>query len=107
MNEWAYELAAAAAELVSTDPSEYVYDEGEQGQPAFRFARVGQSVLVSVIASELSGAAGYPDWQEVPCLLSDFLSSVRTFLDTFEAMVRSAAPVGGPKWIDWAMKRQA
>src|SRR5437879_1289096 len=55
-NEWVHELVEASGTLQATDPGRYVYDEGEEGQPAFQFVRMGDSVFVSVIASELSGA---------------------------------------------------
>src|SRR5438128_1587274 len=44
LGDWAAELSRAARVLSSGDPASYVYDEGEQGQPAFVFQRKGETV---------------------------------------------------------------
>src|SRR5262245_41071001 len=38
-NTWLCELRTAARRLSQSDHSEHVFDEGEQGQPAFKFER--------------------------------------------------------------------
>jgi hypothetical protein len=62
--EWVNELWLAAKAL--RDPGgRHVYDEGEQGQPAFVFEREGDRGFFSIAASEISEEEAHPDWQHV------------------------------------------
>src|SRR5689334_22705991 len=58
LGTWLCELALASRQLCSEGCSRYVFDEGEQGQPAFVFEREGPVVYVSIEDSDLSGASG-------------------------------------------------
>jgi hypothetical protein len=42
LGAWAAELSRAVQALEPSDQACYVYDEGEQGQPAFVFTRTGR-----------------------------------------------------------------
>ena len=95
---WIGVLAELASALGGADPSRYVFDEGEQGQPAFIFEREGPNVFVSVSRSELSGADGDGTWQRVKCSVDDLCQAIEAFLAEAHDHVVHAAPQGGPEW---------
>lgn len=90
-NAWVRELAIASRTLTASDPSAYVYDEGEQGQPAFHFERSGAELLISVRASEISDGAGDSTWERVACALDDFVTEVARFLLEFRYALEAQA----------------
>ena len=98
-NEWFRELLAAAATLKSSDSCEYIYDEGEQGQPAYLFARRGPALFVSVVDSEISDGQAHPDWQKEECGFNDFMNEVTKFESSFREQLLSQARVGGAAWL--------
>jgi hypothetical protein len=77
---WTGELLAARQAVLHDDPSEYLFDEGEQGQPAFLFQREGASIHTSVVDSAISGAVGDSDWRRVPCTVEEFVGGLDQFL---------------------------
>jgi len=98
-NAWVRELARASDALVAADPSFHVYDEGEQGQPAFHFERSGAAVFVSVRRSAISDGPGDPTWERVRCSLDEFVAAVATFLETFRnALSEQAGPERAERW---------
>jgi hypothetical protein len=96
---WLHELIVASRVLSENDPAEYLFDEGEQGQPAFLFRREGDHVFVSVVPSQISDAPGDPDWQRIPCALSDFTAGVERFLEDLQkALKRELKPAVFNVW---------
>ena len=77
---WAHELSEAIRLLDAPDKTRYVFDEGEQGQPAYEFIRDGCSLWVSVIDSRLSDGLADPSWQRVHCQYAHFRAAVQGFL---------------------------
>lgn len=71
-NTWVVELCQAVRTLDVVDEGTYVFDEGEQGQPAFTFRRSSAVLFVSVEDSLISGGVGNPEWKDVPCEYEDF-----------------------------------
>jgi hypothetical protein len=51
LGEWLVELCGAVNALAHGQ-SEYLFDEGEQGQPAFKFERRGPEVVFSIVESD-------------------------------------------------------
>ena len=96
VDTWLVELAAARRAL--TAGTTYVFDEGEQGQPAFRFDRHGDTVLVSITKSEISDGTAHPDWQEIACEYAEFCAAVDGFVEDLERTTRAALPT---KWTRW------
>jgi hypothetical protein len=94
---WTEVLIGARNELASADNSEFEYDEGEQGQPIFKFSREGSSIFVSIVESHEH--PGDPDWQRVECSLEDLISAIDAYLKLLEKTVSSASPVGGRNWL--------
>lgn len=99
IGQWLAVLVHAVRQLGSGDGT-YVYDEGEQGQPAYVFRRVGAALLVSVSESRLSGAPGSPDWVERPCELAAFAAATHTFLADLRAYLNEAAPAAAEVWCE-------
>jgi hypothetical protein len=97
---WVSELVEARRALAS-ERGRHLFDEGEQGQPAFLFERKGDRVLVSVVDSELSGAAGDPAWGVRTCSFDELDLGVSMFLSELESLLERAAPGVGRSWIQW------
>lgn len=96
--QWLQVLHDAVVSLRSEPGAEYSYDEGEQGQPAFRWIRKNDLLLISIVDSVLSDGRANPTWQDVECKFADFTREVAEFEAKFRATVLLAAPVGGPIW---------
>lgn len=97
-NEWVFQLHSVLNTLRSASCISHTYDEGEQGQPAFRFERDADTLLISIVASELSDGCADPDWQRVACTFADFELSVTTFLTHFRQHLCTVAPKFAAEW---------
>lgn len=99
LNDWAGVLWTASSRLRADESGIYVFDEGEQGQPAFVFQREGDRVLISVVDSELGDGRADPAWDRVPCGLDEFLDGASQFLwDLRERVRQKADPVEAERW---------
>jgi hypothetical protein len=96
--EWVNVFWRAAHALGSTG-GRHVYDEGEQGQPAFVFEREGDRGSFSIAASEISDGEAHPDWQRVEFSPTDFLAAHDDFRRSFFAELRAAAPAVADGWL--------
>jgi hypothetical protein len=96
--QWLGELVQAAA-AVSQPGGRHVFDEGEQGQPAFVFERDGDRGFFSIAASELSGSDGDPDWQRVEFPPAEFVAAVAGLRASFAAELRAASPGAAEAWL--------
>ena len=99
-NTWVEELLHVVRELGTRETGSYVFDEGEQGQPAFAFKRDHDFLYVSVVESLLSGAAPDPSYQAVRCRWPEFLAAVSAFLASFREVLLEQCPGVGQTW--WA-----
>lgn len=95
---WLAELQAVAQAFQASGSGQYVFDEGEQGQPAFLFERACDSAFFSIVAGSGGGQAN-PDWQRVEFSPADFLGEHKRFRETLLNTIRTAAPEGARKWI--------
>lgn len=96
-NTWLTELHAVARTFQASSSGRHVFDEGEQGQPAFLFERAGDLAFFSISAGSGGGRAN-PDWQRVEFSPKDFLNEHKQFCDSFLTTIRAAAK-GARKWI--------
>jgi hypothetical protein len=94
LGTWVEELTSIASELVASDPARYVFDEGEQGQPAYVFERVGDRVRVSLAISQTGDGAAFARWGEETCALGHMIDQIGEFLVALDAAVSSASPAG-------------
>jgi hypothetical protein len=76
-----------------------VYDEGEQGQPAFAFERDSRRLMVSVRDSLISGGDGDDDWNRVACDYDD----LRLQVLLFRGLLREAlqTELGVERAVEW------
>ncbi len=102
--EWVHELSAMAKALPAHDPSRHVYDEGEQGQPAFLFERKGAQVHVSIVDSEVDGK-GDPSWGVQVCGLDDLVGEIQKFLIDLEVAIEKSCPGAGREWVKQRIAR--
>lgn len=96
---WLMELNHAAKTLRASDPARYLFDEGEQGQPAFLFEREGDVVILSVVDAEFSDGVGSPEWGRQACKLSEFTGEVARFTLSLEESFEREAPGQGRAWV--------
>ena len=97
LNAWVVELCNAVNALHET-PAEYVFDEGEQGQPAFTFRRIGNEVAFSITDSADSDGRADLAWQNVRLPYDDFRAAVVQFLDELREELRQHAPTTWQSW---------
>jgi hypothetical protein len=81
---WLEELWLAA-EALGTPGGRHIFDEGEQGQPAFVFEREGDRGFFTIAPSEISDGNAHTDWQRVEFLPADFLAAHESFRTSFSA----------------------
>jgi hypothetical protein len=97
LNTWIEELLQIRARLRAAD-GEYVFDEGEQGQPAFAFERSGKQVLVSVLPSLIGGGRGDESWTKVACDADEFFAAIDRVLDQIREQVIALGAQGQHWW---------
>jgi hypothetical protein len=102
VDTWFVELLTARHVLLSGDPSAHVFDEAEQGQPAFAFRRRDDTVTVTVEESLIGGGRAIPDLNP-SCLLPAFTDAV----DAFESDLADRVGAIGPVGLAWLADRQA
>jgi hypothetical protein len=96
---WLIELANLFRLFEEKEVSDYLYDEGEQGQPAFLFERREATVFFSITDSAFSGGSADPDWQKIPCLYSEFREQYENIRAEFIARIRAEAPQKSQSWL--------
>jgi hypothetical protein len=100
INTWVQELMTILSALDSFLETGYVFDEGEQGQPAYEFRREFDLLFVSVIDSKISGGRGDPRFQSISCMWFDFVASARKCLaELREDIEREAGDIGKAWWL--------
>jgi hypothetical protein len=104
-NPWVEELRRVVSQLGPSESATYLFDEGEQGQPAFEFRREGWTLFVSVVESALSDAPADPAFQSVSCSWAEFRAQVDSFLPALREAVLAAAPGPGKAW--WKRSRRS
>jgi hypothetical protein len=103
-NEWFRELHHLRRHLSESEISEYIYDEGEQGQPAFRFCRANGKLLISVIASDLSSAPGDENWMDVECEFGLFNDETASFEERFCRTLQKEVPHVAKEWLEYVLE---
>jgi hypothetical protein len=97
LDAWVVELCRAVHAL-DHGPREHVFDEGEQGQPAFKFERQGPDVIFSIVESSLSGGSADSEWQGVRFSYGEFRAAVVAFLEQLRSQLRAQAPLEEDRW---------
>jgi len=99
MADWLEELAGVRDAFTSSESGRYVYDEGEQGQPAFVFERSGDRAYVTIADAEYSGGVADPAWQHVEFSAAALISEEARLRQAFAAHLTSAAPTVASRWL--------
>lgn len=98
LNAWLVELCNVVNRLAEL-AGEYTFDEGEQGQPAFKFVRVGDEVAFSINESLLGGGVADPEWQDVRFAYQNLRAAVLVFfLDELRSVLRQEASSTWERW---------
>jgi hypothetical protein len=95
---WLLELRGLA-EAFSETTAQYVYDDGEQGQPAFIFERAGDAGFLSIASSQLSDGQADPEWQRIEFEVHEFLRQYFLLQHSFVVALRKEAPASAEDWI--------
>jgi len=99
LGDWLSELGRVAEAFRSRSDERYIYDEGEQGQPAFLFERNGETALFSIVDAEFSGGKAEPDWQRVAFSPEEFLGAYEVCRKSFVTLLRNEAPHVADEWL--------
>jgi hypothetical protein len=97
-NTWLQELLSVEQALSAAEYATYVFDEGEQGQPAFEFSREAELLFTSVIASAVSDGEADPSYQRVCCLWIDFKAELSAFKEALRVAIRMEAGPYAEVW---------
>jgi hypothetical protein len=97
LNSWVVVLNALIAAFKQGDTT-YVFDEGEQGQPAYRFERDGETAYLSIVDSALSDGVADPDFQRVPFRWFDLEPALKQFGQTLLEQLALLAPSQIEHW---------
>ena len=93
-NEWLVQLwtVARAFATAGAEPVRHVYDDCEQGQPAFLFEREGERAYFSIIASDIGGGDADPAWQRIEFSPVELIAEQARFQQAFLTELRATAP---------------
>jgi hypothetical protein len=80
------------------DETVFTFDEGEQGQPAYRFEREGEMAYLSIVDSPLSEASGDKKFQRVPFVWRDLEAALNNFRDALLGRLGKLAPSQVEHW---------
>jgi hypothetical protein len=96
---WLVELDNVLKEFEGKRIAQYLFDEGEQGQPAFLFEREGEQMFLSIIHSEISEGKGDHKCQKVAFTYLEFVNQVKRLQSSFLTELKMEAPATYKKWI--------
>lgn len=95
---WIDELDNVAKTFESGEIGSYIFDEGEQGQPAYLFEKDGARCFLSIVDSAITKQQGDDEWQRVDFWSDDFLTQYKNFRTSFIDELKNAAPETYEKW---------
>lgn len=95
---WLRELRDLAV-VMRALTGKHVYDEGEQGQPAFVFECVGETAFFTIADSEYSDGTADSDWRRVEFRTADFIEAEAGFQRSFIEALRTETPQVADVWL--------
>lgn len=101
---WLKVLLDVKRELSASDGAKHVFDEMEEGQPAYQFTRDGDEITVTIVAS-LADGSGLPEWGTQRCKLLDFVSEVDGLALSLKQKLANDAPGLADRWWNHRFKR--
>ncbi|GAB3951649.1 hypothetical protein GCM10028805_32200 [Spirosoma harenae] len=98
-NEWLRELATV---LIMAEEGEkaYLYDEGEQGQPAYLFEFDGETAFLSIVDSPISEQEGDPDWQKVPFAIASLKAAYQALRSVYLREIKTRESDAHTYWAE-------
>jgi hypothetical protein len=99
MGEWLGQLAGVREAFATSRTGRYVFDEGEQGQPALVFERQGDLAQVTIADAEFSGGVADLAWQHVEFSAADLIAEEDRFRRAFVAHLTTVAPAVAAEWM--------
>jgi hypothetical protein len=100
-NEWLKQLWQVAQAFHSAERGEHTFDEGEQGQPAFVFERVGDAGFFTIADSGFDAGRANPEWQRIQFSVADFVAEHSRFRESLFATIRkSVRSAVADQWIE-------
>lgn len=104
-SDWIGVLENVYREFSNKDTGSYIFDEGEQGQPAFLFEKAGDTMCLSIVDSQLSDGEADEDWQRVAFSYGEFAVQYEKFYEQFVSELKRAAPSSADPWIEKYLPR--
>lgn len=101
-NDWIENLITLRNIVDRKLDDQYVFDEYEEGQPAFQFdiEEDGKVISLSIVETSLGEGFDDPDWQEIKFSYDAFLIALANFRAHFMEWIGQRAPVSYPIWLD-------
>lgn len=91
-NQWLAEFSEIVKKHNLGGNYTHTFDEGEQGQPAYKFEKSGRILKFSIVNSEISDGKADPDWQEVEVKYWSFISQIENFYRKFYKFLSELNP---------------
>jgi hypothetical protein len=104
-SDWIRELENIYREFSNKETASYIFDEGEQGQPAFLFEKDSDTIRFSIVDSQLSDGEADEEWQRVAFSYSEFVAQYEKFFKQFVSGLKRAAPSTADQWIEKYLPR--
>jgi len=101
---WFEEFENIVQTFDESEAATYIFDEGEQSQPAYVFQKKGGHVFLSVADAAFSGGRADPEWQNVPFLYQDFKAQYQRMKADFLQELSRAAPHAKDEWLGIYLK---
>ncbi len=99
-NTWISEFERIVKIFDSATDATYIFDEGEQSQPAYFFEKKNGTVYLSIIDSKISDGKADPQWQRVEFNYMEFKQQYLAFRELFISEIKKAAPAVENKWVE-------
>ena len=96
---WIDELDAVEKTFRNAEIASYLFDECEQGQPAYLFEKEGEKGFLSIVDSPITKAQGDSEWQRIEFNINDFLTNYDRFRSDFINELKTAAPEQYQTWL--------
>ena len=103
-NTWIVVLYEVQQAVRNSIHAEYIFDEGEQGQPAFQFQREDDWVYISIVDASIGDGKADPEWQHIACNYTDFDHAIQGFLTDIQATLHAELKEFAGLWLDSTLK---
>lgn len=103
-NDWIENLITLRNIVDGEIDDQYVFDEYEEGQPAFQFdiedGEAGKVIRLSIVETDIGEGFDDPDWQGIAFSYDDFLLALANFRHHFMEWIGQRASESYSIWLD-------